>query len=115
MKLGAYGTTRGNLVRFDEEGWVWVYADTLGQVSLTGPRPCTRCGKIPTAEGHDACLGTLGGGVGAACCGHGIEPPSIVFDDGSEMVGDEAQAFMKRACSEEVIAIRRSDAEDRIR
>lgn len=34
-------------------------------------RPCPKCGKIPTQDGHDACLGTLPG-VKYACCGHGV-------------------------------------------
>ena len=48
----------------------WVYADNLE--SADKERPCVRCGKFPTKEGHDACLGKLKG-VKSACCGHGIE------------------------------------------
>jgi hypothetical protein len=32
--------------------------------------PCTNCGKVPTKDGYDACLGKLSG-VKNACCGHG--------------------------------------------
>lgn len=32
---------------------------------------------MPTPDGHDACLGELPG-VKYACCGHGVEPPTVV-------------------------------------
>ena len=32
--------------------------------------PCDKCGEVPTAEGHDACIGTLPN-IMNACCGHG--------------------------------------------
>lgn len=48
----------------------YIYADTGEPISVE--RPCKKCGKIPTEEGHDACLGTLKG-VMFACCGHGTE------------------------------------------
>ena len=50
----------------------WVYVDT--GLPCWGPadrRPCRRCNREPTPEGHDACLGTLRG-VATACCGHGV-------------------------------------------
>jgi len=50
----------------------WVFADTSEPVDER--RPCRRCGRPPTPEGHDACLGTIDG-VTSACCGHGVEPP----------------------------------------
>ena len=34
-------------------------------------RPCIRCGKYPTANGHDACVGIVKGAE-SVCCGHGI-------------------------------------------
>jgi len=62
-----------------ERGWpiefrsgAWVYRDT-GR-PITGTRVCRRCGRPPTPEGHDACLGVVPG-VASACCGHGAEPP----------------------------------------
>lgn len=45
----------------------WYYEDGS---SVKKPRPCPHCGKLPTPEGHDGCLGTLPG-VSYACCGHG--------------------------------------------
>jgi len=56
----------------------WVYADN-GIPIEQEERPCARCGKIPTKEGHDACLGTLPGVV-SACCGHGVEEPYTVYE-----------------------------------
>jgi len=50
----------------------WIYEDDKTPIHEVPPRPCFRCGRMPTKEGHDACLGTLPG-VTAACCGHGIE------------------------------------------
>lgn len=60
------------------DGRVWRYADTNAQI--TGRRPCRRCGRFPTREGHDACLGTLPGVV-SACCGHGITEPIMVKEE----------------------------------
>ena len=60
------------------EGDVWVYADT-GEPVGDG-RPCIRCGKYPTKEGYDACLGKLEG-VTSACCGHGVEDGYIIKDE----------------------------------
>ena len=52
----------------------WVYKDTLEQVAHAVDRPCPRCKRTPTADGHDACLGKLPG-VSSACCGHGVTEP----------------------------------------
>ncbi|MCK5606502.1 hypothetical protein KAR91_31660 [Candidatus Pacearchaeota archaeon] len=59
---------RGHEVRFD--GKRWLYIDTKENVK--NERPCARCGKMPTLEGHDACLKYLPR-VKSACCGHGKE------------------------------------------
>ena len=64
----------------------YVYTDT-GEDICT-PRPCPKCGNLPTPEGHDPCLGHLPG-VRAACCGHGVEPPYIFTDDGRYISGQE--------------------------
>jgi len=53
----------------------WVYEDT--REHFDDSRPCKRCGRFPTMEGYDACLGYIPGIV-SACCGHGVtEPYSI--------------------------------------
>lgn len=54
------------------DGKVWRYKDT-GEAA-TGKRSCARCGKPPTGDGHDACLGCVPGAT-SACCGHGVHNP----------------------------------------
>ncbi|MGB9937302.1 MAG: hypothetical protein ACPK7O_06240 [Methanobacterium sp.] len=57
----------------DEEGNIIdIYLDTRKEVKDSHERPCIKCGKYPTREGYDACLGELPG-VEFACCGHGKE------------------------------------------
>jgi hypothetical protein len=70
------------MIRSRSRGWgtiykdgAWVYADN-GQPA-SEDRPCRRCGRPPTAEGHDACLGRVPGAA-SACCGHGVEKPCHV-------------------------------------
>jgi len=60
--------SRGHKIYYD--GKDWRYLDN-GDID-TNSRPCIRCGKIPTKEGFDACLGYRKG-VTSACCGHGVE------------------------------------------
>ena len=48
----------------------WVYKDNR-QITDNN-RPCKKCGRKPTNEGYDACLGKLDN-VTSACCGHGTE------------------------------------------
>lgn len=68
--MSANAISRGHEIVFRDGEWV--YADT-GQPD-DGKRPCKRCGRPPTPEGHDACLGHLPG-VEWACCGHGVREP----------------------------------------
>jgi len=96
MRLGGYSAIRGHPVRFDYDAYEWVYADTLEPVGDGNERPCVRCGRMPTSEGHDACLETLTGGVISACCGHGIEPPYVMFEDESEIREAEAAEFIRQ-------------------
>ena len=65
--------SRGHVIYHDNG--VWRYFDINGIDN--GKRPCKRCGKMPTKEGYDACLGHIDG-VKSACCGHGIQKPYIV-------------------------------------
>ena len=68
-------------------GWVllwdndhWIYEDN-GEIFLDDcQRPCKKCGRMPTKEGFDACLGYLEG-VKYACCGHGITERFIIKDE----------------------------------
>ena len=64
---------RGHSIEYKDGKWY--YSDT-GEFA-NYDRPCVRCGKMPTKEGYDACLGYIPGVVGA-CCGHGVEKPIII-------------------------------------
>jgi hypothetical protein len=50
----------------------WYYSDTKELVD--DKRACKKCGKKPSKEGYDACLGHIKG-LSSACCGHGISEP----------------------------------------
>jgi hypothetical protein len=70
------------MVTSHERGWkiylemdIWRYSDT--KMPCNGKRPCRRCGKPPTEDGHDACIGTIDGAK-SACCGHGVSNPILV-------------------------------------
>lgn len=73
---------RGHEAHFN--GKDWFYLDNSEPVT---DRPCIRCGKTPTPEGHDACLGYIKGAT-AACCGHGIEE-SYVKHEGEEAMPEQ--------------------------
>ncbi|KKN88350.1 hypothetical protein LCGC14_0249130 [marine sediment metagenome] len=69
-------------VRSCERGWSiiyidgkWLYEDTREVVN--NRRICKRCGRRPTTEGYDPCLGKLRG-VSSACCGHGIQEGFVI-------------------------------------
>ena len=68
--------SRGNRIAFINSQWV--YDD--GTPVENEERPCVKCGKMPTLEGYDACLGYVDG-VSSKCCGHGIEEPYEVRDE----------------------------------
>ena len=70
---------RGHLIKY--EGGRWIYED--GVPVEQEERPCAKCGRPPTPEGHDACLGYIEGAV-AACCGHGVEDGYILRGEGNE-------------------------------
>lgn len=73
------GRIRGHGITCDGERWV--YADDGSPVDRK--RPCARCGRMPTPEGYDACLGELPD-VLNACCGHGFDDVQrgYVHEDG---------------------------------
>lgn len=66
--------SRGWEIYFDGDQWRYVDNNNI----INENRPCKRCGRKPTKDGHDACLGDIKGAV-SACCGHGVEKPYIVF------------------------------------
>jgi len=92
--MTARSTWRGNAIEVLND--VFVYSDTKEPVSEThNDRPCGNCNKAGTAEGHDACLGTLPG-VMNACCGHGKESEAYVqFPDGRHLKGTEAIEWVR--------------------
>jgi hypothetical protein len=57
-------------------------------------KPCVKCGKLPTKEGHDACLGTLPGVIDA-CCGHGVKEAYIIFENGVTIRGSLVREFVQ--------------------
>jgi len=58
---------------------------------------CAKCGKEPTKEGHDGCIGTLPSKkVMNACCGHGDDYMAYVqFWDSPRISGQEAINYIK--------------------
>jgi len=56
----------------------WVYADTKELANYD--RPCSRCGRMPTKEGYDACIKEIPGAIGA-CCGHGIGNNYVMMEN----------------------------------
>ena len=70
--------SRGWEIYYDVDKEVWRYSDN-DQIH-DDSRPCKRCGRIPTKEGHDACLGHIEGAI-AACCGHGVEESYVIKED----------------------------------
>lgn len=85
------GYRRGHLL------WVhpdrrWRWADTgrfAGRMtSPGGDRPCAACGDAPTPEGYDPCIGFVPGAK-AACCGHGVLEPYVMWENGDTQRGLE--------------------------
>lgn len=88
--MTAHSQLRGHTI--ERRNGLWVYADT-GEPTAGSKRPCGRCHKQSTAEGHDACLGTLAG-VMNACCGHGDDRMAYVqMNGGSTLRGPDALEF----------------------
>jgi hypothetical protein len=74
--MTARSTHRGHKIAADAAG-LWRYCDNGQPVSGDPSRSCGHCGRPPTAEGHDGCLGTMPG-VTNACCGHGVGAEAYV-------------------------------------
>ncbi len=78
---------RGQPIYFDGE--LWRYRDT-GETTAGSwrERPCGRCKRMSTEEGHDSCLGSLPD-VANACCGHGDDTEAYIqFNDGLIVTGE---------------------------
>lgn len=77
----------GNLTYTNDNGKHWYYCnDNTLAISCEKPyimnfRSCPKCGKMPTKEGYDPCLGHIEGAVNA-CCGHGLSEGFIIYEDG---------------------------------
>ncbi len=85
---------RGNkIIKIGEQ---WFFADNHEPVDTTWEtKPCAKCTKGPTPEGHDHCLGTLPGLMNA-CCGHGSERSAYVqFLDGVSIHGPSATIILE--------------------
>lgn len=64
--------SRGWKIYYDGENWRYCDNDKV----VDNSRPCAKCGKPPTPEGYDACLGHIEGAI-SACCGHGVFEPYV--------------------------------------
>jgi len=80
---GLFTYARGWKIVWNAKKGEWFYEDNGKLFDNDDRRPCKRCGRPPTKEGHDACLGTIPG-VKHACCGHGVEAPTIVYEKKKE-------------------------------
>lgn len=78
---GVKSFLRGWPVVYDGLNFRYVDTGAIAGARLQDSRPCARCGRPPTPEGHDACLGKIDGVV-SACCGHGKEEPYRVKENG---------------------------------
>lgn len=65
--------SRGWDIYYDGQDWRYLDTNTIYDDS----RPCKKCGRMPTKEGYDACLGYIEGAT-SACCGHGVEEPYVM-------------------------------------
>jgi len=72
--------SRGNKIYFKADKWYYSEDNTINDDS----KPCKRCGKKPTKEGFDACLGHIEG-VTSACCGHGVEESYLKAKEGRKL------------------------------
>ncbi len=70
--MTASGHFRGQLVYYIDNKWCYENGTIADENAA-----CVRCGKPPTKEGYDACLGYVLGAT-SACCGHGIEEPYVM-------------------------------------
>jgi len=66
--MAAESYERGHPIIFFSKTAKWYYKDTMREID--GKRECIHCGKKPTKEGYDACLGVVSGAE-SVCCGHG--------------------------------------------
>jgi hypothetical protein len=72
-----------------------IYSDTKKHIDDS--RPCSRCGKSPTEDGHDSCIGYVEGAA-YVCCGHGKEHGVIMLKNGRNLIliDDEKDKRIKK-------------------
>lgn len=83
---------RGNDIYFDGDTWRYSKDDVMvrNNVNIS----CGYCGKEPTEDGHDGCIGELMGLMNA-CCGHGeTEDAYVQFLDKTCVRGIDAVIIM---------------------
>lgn len=68
--------SRGWEIYYDGNNWQYIDNNEIDD----GMRPCKKCGRLPTPEGYDACLGHIKGCT-SACCGHGVEDSYFIEND----------------------------------
>ena len=59
------------------DGNNWRYCDNNVKIE-DEIRKCPRCGRFPTKEGYDACIGYVEGAK-SVCCGHGVGKPILIY------------------------------------
>jgi len=72
-----YSWTRGHEIIYKKGNWYYVDTGELADYE----RPCKKCGRMPTKEGYDACLGYIENAI-SACCGHGVHDPILILKEG---------------------------------
>jgi hypothetical protein len=93
---GNYQLRRGHPVHFDWDRNCFMDCRTEKIVDINKLQ-CPACELFPTAEGHDACLGTIPGII-AACCGHGYRSECYVKPQhGQILTGIQAFKFLQNA------------------
>jgi hypothetical protein len=73
------GHSRGHTIVFDYDLYKWLYEDDLTPLD-DFDRPCKKCGRPPTEEGYDACIGFVEG-MTSVCCGHGVANPIMMKEE----------------------------------
>ena len=79
MNISSY--IHGRKIFWVKDAEAWFYFDNGESADIE--RPCKRCGRLPTPEGYDACLGYIKGAE-SACCGHGVTEPFIRMSIGGK-------------------------------
>lgn len=74
----------GNKIIWDDKDAVFKYKDGTS-TTKEKIKPCPVCGEHQI-DGCDPCLGKLPGVI-SACCGHGVKPGYVIFENGIKIKG----------------------------